>query len=119
GPAALDYLSRLTGGRERVELASIWREMPRHPRLVPLAPWLILAAVVVFLLEVLERLTGVLSAGIRGLRFAPRVKTEPIMETQLASAVTLEGAAAAVKKRATIPAPPATETPKTPSGPPA
>jgi Mg-chelatase subunit ChlD len=65
GPAALEHLSKMTGGRERIELPSIWKDMPRHPRLVPLGMWFLIAAVVTLLLEVLQRLTGILSFGIR------------------------------------------------------
>jgi Mg-chelatase subunit ChlD len=61
GLVALDRLARATGGKERVEVAGIWKELPRHPRLISLTPWLALAAVVVLLLEVLERRMGVLS----------------------------------------------------------
>jgi hypothetical protein len=61
GLVALDKLARATGGKERVEVAGIWKELPRHPRLISLTPWLALAAVVVLLLEVLERRMGVLT----------------------------------------------------------
>jgi hypothetical protein len=61
GPSALEELARLTGGRERLELGNLWKEMPRHARLIPLAPWLLIAACVTLLLEVLQRLTGILS----------------------------------------------------------
>jgi hypothetical protein len=58
GVPALERLARATGGVERVELAHMWQEMPREPRLQPLAPWLLLIAVVLLLAEVLERRTG-------------------------------------------------------------
>jgi hypothetical protein len=61
GLAALEQLARATNGRERVELASIWSELPRLPRVIYLAPWLLLAAVVTLLMEVLERRTGLVS----------------------------------------------------------
>jgi Mg-chelatase subunit ChlD len=61
GLVALDKLARATGGKERVEVAGIWKELPRYPRLISLTPWLALAALVVLLLEVLERRMGVLS----------------------------------------------------------
>jgi hypothetical protein len=61
GPALLDRLARATGGKERVDLAGIWRELPKVPRLVALGPWLLLVAVVLLLLEVLERRTGLLA----------------------------------------------------------
>ncbi|MCI0642229.1 MAG: VWA domain-containing protein, partial [Gemmataceae bacterium] len=63
GTDALERLARLSGGKHRIELASIWSDIERQPRLVPLSAWLLFAAVAVFLLEVLERLTGILSRG--------------------------------------------------------
>jgi Mg-chelatase subunit ChlD len=62
GLLALDRLARATGGKERVEVAGVWKELPHHPRLITLTHWLALAALVVLLLEVLERRMGVLSA---------------------------------------------------------
>ncbi len=62
GRTALDRLARATGGRERdVELQKLWSDLPRKPRLIPIGPWLLLLAVVLILLEVLERRTGLLS----------------------------------------------------------
>jgi Mg-chelatase subunit ChlD len=60
GLAALERLARATGGKERLELAGIWKELPKAPRRVDIAPWLLLAAVVLLLLEILERRTGLL-----------------------------------------------------------
>src|SRR5262249_24860056 len=60
GLAAVERLARATGGKERLELTGIWKELPRVPRRVHIAPWLLLAAVVLLLLEVLERRTGFL-----------------------------------------------------------
>jgi uncharacterized membrane protein len=61
GTAALEKLARATGGKERVVLASIWSELPRKPRPIRLAPWLLSLAVLLVLLEVFERRTGLLS----------------------------------------------------------
>ncbi len=61
GLATLEHLARASGGKERLELADVWKELPRHARFVPLAPWLLSAAVVLLLLEVLERRSGLLS----------------------------------------------------------
>jgi Mg-chelatase subunit ChlD/uncharacterized membrane protein len=60
GLQALEKLSRSTGGKERLELASIWQDMPGQPRLVPMTRWLLAAVLVLLLLEVLERRTGLL-----------------------------------------------------------
>jgi Mg-chelatase subunit ChlD len=61
GLPALERMARATGGKERVDLAGIWKELPRQARLVPVGPWLLALAVVLLLLEVLERRTGLLS----------------------------------------------------------
>ncbi len=63
GRTALDRLARATGGRERdVELQKIWSDLPRRPRLINLSHWLLMVVVLLVLLEVLERRTGLLSA---------------------------------------------------------
>jgi Mg-chelatase subunit ChlD len=63
GRTALDHLARATGGRERdVGLHKIWSDLPRRPRLIVLTQWLLLLVVVLVLLEVLERRTGLLSS---------------------------------------------------------
>ncbi len=61
GVAALEQLAKSTGGCARLNLGSIWKDIPKTPRLISLAPYLLLAAVVVFLLEVVQRRTGLLS----------------------------------------------------------
>lgn len=61
GAAALEQLAKATGGVQRLNLGSIWEDIPKTPRLIPLAPYLLLAAVVLFLLEVLQRRTGLLT----------------------------------------------------------
>ena len=61
GKVTLERLSAATGGEARVELPSIWKTLPVRPRLVDLALWLVLAALLVFLAEVLERRTGLVA----------------------------------------------------------
>ena len=61
GSATLEQLARSTGGMERLELPGMWKELPRHTRLVSLVPWLLLAAVILLLLEVFERRSGLIS----------------------------------------------------------
>jgi hypothetical protein len=82
GLAALEKLGRATGGKERVELAGIWKDLPHKPRLVPVARWLLLAAVVLLLAEVLERRTGLLSRprllSLRGEREAAPARAKPV-----------------------------------------
>jgi Mg-chelatase subunit ChlD len=62
GRIALEKLGRATGGVERIELSGIWADLPKLPRRISLAPWLLLAAVILILLEVLERRTGLVSS---------------------------------------------------------
>mgnify|MGYP005845067073 CR=1 FL=1 len=57
----LRALARATGGVERVELATIWDDLPPRAVLVALSPWLLVVAAVVLVLEVLERRTGAVS----------------------------------------------------------
>jgi len=61
GALTMERLARATGGRARVNLTSIWKELPKQPRMVELGHWLLILALTIFLLEVLERRTGVLS----------------------------------------------------------
>jgi Mg-chelatase subunit ChlD len=62
GLRTLEKLSRSTGGKERLEIASIWQDMPRQPRMISMTRWLLTAVLVLLLLEVLERRTGLLRA---------------------------------------------------------
>ena len=58
GAAALAQIATTTGGRDLVEIPKIWDELPVKSRYVDLAPWLLVAGTILFLLEVLERRTG-------------------------------------------------------------
>ncbi len=58
GAAALAQIAATTGGQDRLEIPKIWGELPVKSRYVELAPWLLVAAAVLFLLEVFERRTG-------------------------------------------------------------
>jgi hypothetical protein len=69
GLAALARLAQATGGKERVELSGVWKDLSRLPRLVDLSPWLLMLATVLLLVEVLERHTGLISA-----RLMPELK---------------------------------------------
>lgn len=61
GLPALQQISRATGGKERAEVSAIWKEIPRSPRTIDISTWLLIVAVVLLLLEVLERRTSLLS----------------------------------------------------------
>lgn len=71
GQTALARLAQATGGKERVELSGMWKDLPRRPRLIELAPWLLTLATALLLIEVLERHTGLISA-----RLLPELKRE-------------------------------------------
>jgi hypothetical protein len=62
GQAALARLAQATGGKERVELSGVWKDLSRLPRLIDLSPWLLMLATALLLVEVLERHTGLISA---------------------------------------------------------
>jgi uncharacterized membrane protein len=102
GLAALERLARTTTGKERLELTSIWKELPKIPRRVDIAPWLLLAAVVLLLIEILERRTGLL------------VRTVPAagyQEGQSATARERKSAAALKRSVAATPTPVAISAP--------
>ncbi len=116
GLVTLERLGRATAGRERVDLANIWKDLPRHQRLIPIGRWLLLFAVVLWLVEVLERRTAVLSALRKRRRRA--VKPVPEVEEKPEKARPLPAAAAkaAVKTAAAAPVPARkTETPAAPA----
>ncbi|HEX7652200.1 MAG TPA: hypothetical protein VF607_01760, partial [Verrucomicrobiae bacterium] len=71
GAATLAQLATTTGGRERVEIPKIWEELPLKSRYVELAPWLLVLAAILFLVEILERRTGYLAKLVGG-RLAAR-----------------------------------------------
>lgn len=61
GIDTLRRIAAVTGGRERIDLSTIWEDMPRSVRGRSLAPWLVGTAMLVFLLEILQRRSAVLS----------------------------------------------------------
>jgi hypothetical protein len=56
-------LSKATQGHERINLTGIWNDLPKRTQVVSIGKWLIFIAIVLLLLEVLERRTGLLSRG--------------------------------------------------------
>ena len=61
GLATMQRLAKTTDGKQRINLGEIWDDLPRQPRLISLQPWLLILALILLLLEVLERRTGLLS----------------------------------------------------------
>jgi Mg-chelatase subunit ChlD len=65
GHSALARLAKITGGKERIDVSGVWKDLARRPRLIRLAPWLLLMATLLLLLEVLERQTLIVSSRLR------------------------------------------------------
>ncbi len=61
GTVLLRDIARRSGGRERLDVAGIWDELPPSVRAMELAPWLFLAAALTLLIEVGERRLRLLS----------------------------------------------------------
>jgi len=74
GRETLERLARGTGGIERVDLAGIWGDLPVKSRYVETAPLLVALAIALFLLEILQRRTGLL--GLRRRRATVAAQTE-------------------------------------------
>ena len=72
GLATMERLAKATDGKQRINLGEIWDDLPRQPRLISLQPWLLIAALLLLLLEILERRTGLLSTR-HGRRFVESV----------------------------------------------
>jgi hypothetical protein len=49
----------------------VWKDLQRQPRLIGLAPWLLMLAILMLLIEVFERYTGLITG-----RMAPALKRE-------------------------------------------
>jgi len=63
GLTTMKGLARATGGQERVGMANIWASLPEQDRFQDLTSWLLLAAIVMLLLEVLQMRTQLVSSG--------------------------------------------------------
>jgi Mg-chelatase subunit ChlD len=78
GLLAMERIAKATGGKERADVAGIWKEIPRQPRMVDLTPWLTCAAILFILVEVLERRTGMVSMRRWTLRTDREASGEPV-----------------------------------------
>ncbi|HEY1490844.1 MAG TPA: VWA domain-containing protein, partial [Verrucomicrobiae bacterium] len=58
GAAALTQIATTSGGKERIEIPTVWADLQVKARYIEIVPWLLVAAVVLFLLEIFERRTG-------------------------------------------------------------
>ncbi|HXT11781.1 MAG TPA: VWA domain-containing protein [Candidatus Angelobacter sp.] len=61
GAATLAQIAATSGGIERIEIPKMWSELQIKARYIELVPWLLVAAVILFLLEIFERRTGWIS----------------------------------------------------------
>jgi hypothetical protein len=62
GSMTLARIAQATGGKERLDLSAIWKDLPRHSRLIEFSFWLAILATILLLIEVFERHTGLISA---------------------------------------------------------
>jgi len=118
GSATLAQIATTSGGKERVEIPQTWADLQVRPRYIELAPWLLVLAAVLFLVEVFERRTGWL-ARLLGKRRAMVVPEEADLPASApAPAVQLWKRIARKRdqKQAT-PAAPASARPETPASP--
>lgn len=58
GAATLEQIATTSGGKDRLQIPDTWAELQIKPRYIEIVPWLFIAAVVLFLLEIFERRTG-------------------------------------------------------------
>jgi len=63
GLPALKRLATVGGGRERIDAGGIWDDLPSPWRWLPLRPILLLLAVLLFVLEIIERRVGLRQLG--------------------------------------------------------
>ncbi|MEE4355893.1 MAG: VWA domain-containing protein [Desulfococcaceae bacterium] len=70
GKEILEEIARISGGKERIRLAEIWKDLPEIRQHREIAPWLILAALSLFLPEIFLRRT-------RGIHFRIFTKVRP------------------------------------------
>ena len=91
GLATMERLAKVTDGKQRINLGEIWDDLPRQPRLISLQPWLLILALILLLLEVLERRTGLLSVR-HSRRFVETVSQRILRKERPATQVTVPSA---------------------------
>jgi hypothetical protein len=104
GAAALTQIATTTGGKERVEIPKIWSDLPIKSRYVELAPWLLVIAAFLFLVEILDRRAGWISRWV-GRRTAEATIKVKEQEPEQVRVVRKATAPVAAKTKATGPAP--------------
>ena len=77
GAAALAQIAATSGGKERIEIPQTWAELQVKSRYIEIVPWLLIAAVLLFLVEIFERRTGWVSRLITRKQTTATVPEEP------------------------------------------
>ena len=88
GLATMERLAKVTDGKQRINLGEIWDDLPRQSRLISLQPWLLILALILLMLEVLDRRTGLLSVR-HGRRFVETVSQRILRKERPATQVTV------------------------------
>ena len=91
---------RACGGRERIAVEDIWKDIPKRLRAFPLTPLFCLAAILLFLFEIAERRFLLI-----GRFFAAKKKTEDAGEKETASDSGAKSAVRLPRKRRKMPRP--------------
>ena len=68
GRELLHQLAESTGGKERIEIAGIWNDIPKIPRYHDLSLWFLLTAICLMTSEIFERRTGWLTSWLQSFR---------------------------------------------------
>ena len=84
GLETMERLAQATGGKTRINFGAIWDDLPRQPRLLELKPWLLIAALVFLLIEILERRTGLIAMR-RGWRKVEAVRKRLLRKDRVSS----------------------------------
>ena len=86
GIATLRRIADISGGQERADVTALWRSLPTQARLISVAPWLYGLAILILLVDVLQRRTGILArrtgASSRPTSFAWRRASKPATPPQ-------------------------------------
>ena len=61
GELTLKKLASATGGKERLSLPDIWNDIPKQKQIIYIGRWLLITAVILLLLEVFQRRTGLIA----------------------------------------------------------
>ena len=80
GPAALEQIATTSGGKERIEIPQMWAELQVKARYIEIVPWLLVAAVTLFLVEIFERRTGWISRAVTRRKPAAAVQEDEAVQ---------------------------------------